>query len=731
MRWLLESAKHPPKSNDELYDFDPRPDSIKSPLDFQIATATKYWNISKGSFTKENVDNFNAALVSFKDFVKSQGKKDLLSLFQSIKRLRELMNDKIEERWNPKTGKTEGYRTSPDSHERVLFYGSYTIACIQLVAVAQADKLYVANRNGFTAEETKYFYFPVARDKFYYRSNIAKILSQPFRGPDTAFEKIKAFLGTYILTKNQLKGLDLVDLATTLDIQQKWREASDLTDLIQHSARRKDVARLNEIFADPKYKEAIGYLKEIGSGEVKTKNLQELGKGTLQAGSKLGSHNQYGDITVVYISSKVPKQVFVELSTLKPQLFLASQKFIDDKFYAAQILEIYNSTIGVVSITEAIFLIMGFIPVLIEAGFAGLIYEIALTYASSQLEEQAAKVHPAFGIVLGLLIQTFAPRPNFKPQLTSDVIEQSDRTGLSDVLDRGTKNRLSGPSVSDRGPREIIELTESPKADIRGVLTKDRNIIMRGEDPEALVVQSREVNRWTVVTGDRNIETKGKEDFEPTQVKSETKTKGTTELGKHEAEEVGREPVSAKTSPNKGQQLKSDRQEIEDIESGKSNAKKARGTNNRGVDRPATKAQPVPQRRYQNLDTPDQIVTALGDPELFETYSQSFRYTTQEGMRAGLHISDLGQSISKYVRPGDGGMLDAKISEALWKLPEHLRGTLIEKALGSSQYREWFNVGALDHGWFPQVDFCQPATRPRSANSREHQDCKPVCEVVP
>jgi hypothetical protein len=340
----------------ELYDFDPRPDSIKSPLDFQIAAATKYWNISKGSFTKENVDNFNAILVSFKDFVKSQGKKDLLSLFQSIKRLRELMNDKIEERWNPKTGKTERYRTSPDSHERVLFYGLYTIACIQLVAVAQADKLYVANRNGFTAEETKYFYYPVARDKFYYRSNIAKILGQPFRGPDTAFEEIKAFLGTYVLTKNQLKGLDLVDLATTLEIQQKWREASDLTDLIQHSARRKDVARLNEIFADPKYKEAIGYLKEIGSGEVKTKNLQELGKGTLRAGSKLGSHNQYGDITVVYISSKVPKQVFVELSTLKPQLFLASQKFIDDKFYAAQILEIYNSTIGVVSITEAIFL---------------------------------------------------------------------------------------------------------------------------------------------------------------------------------------------------------------------------------------------------------------------------------------------------------------------------------------------------------------------------------------
>jgi hypothetical protein len=64
-----------------------------------------------------------------------------------------------------------------------------------------------------------------------------------------------------------------------------------------------------------------------------------------------------------------------------------------------------------------LFLIMGFIPVLIEAGFAGSIYEIALTYASSELEEQAAKVHPAFGIVLGLLIQTFAPRPNFKPQL--------------------------------------------------------------------------------------------------------------------------------------------------------------------------------------------------------------------------------------------------------------------------------------------------------------------------
>ena len=39
-------------------------------------------------------------------------------------------------------------------------------------------------------------------------------------------------------------------------------------------------------------------------------------------------------------------------------------------------------------ITNAIFLAMGFIPVLIEAGFAGLIYEVALTFVSNEVKSK-------------------------------------------------------------------------------------------------------------------------------------------------------------------------------------------------------------------------------------------------------------------------------------------------------------------------------------------------------
>lgn len=45
------------------------------------------------------------------------------------------------------------------------------------------------------------------------------------------------------------------------------------------------------------------------------------------------------------------------------------------------------------------------------------------------------------------------------------------------------------------------------------------------------------------------------------------------------------------------------------------------------------------------------------------------------------------------------------MADAVWALPENLRGTLIEKALSKSKYKDWFNVGSLDRGFFPEVDF--------------------------
>jgi hypothetical protein len=127
---------------------------------------------------------------------------------------------------------------------------------------------------------------------------------------------------------------------------------------------------------------------------------------------------------------------------------------------------------------------------------------------------------------------------------------------------------------------------------------------------------------------------------------------------------------------------------------------------------------PAPVQRYRKpLDTPEQVVGALHDSELFSTFVTS-RKKGQDQAKAAEEIASLGAAIGQHVMVGKNGAvhLDPKVSEAIWLLPGHLRGVLIERALGASQYQEWFNVGALDRGTFPQVDFADRAPGSGQAN---------------
>ena len=111
------------------------------------------------------------------------------------------------------------------------------------------------------------------------------------------------------------------------------------------------------------------------------------------------------------------------------------------------------------------------------------------------------------------------------------------------------------------------------------------------------------------------------------------------------------------------------------------------------------------------LATPKQVADALRDTKIYEISGNARR---SGGLANNADIADLGAAIGKHVEPGARGAVsvDPAISDALWTLPADLRGVLIERALGSSVYKDWFNVGALDHGFFPQVDF---ASRPSGA----------------
>lgn len=42
---------------------------------------------------------------------------------------------------------------------------------------------------------------------------------------------------------------------------------------------------------------------------------------------------------------------------------------------------------------------------------------------------------------------------------------------------------------------------------------------------------------------------------------------------------------------------------------------------------------------------------------------------------------------------------------SVWTLDPTLRGSLIERKLAQTEYKDWFNVGQLDSGTFPLVDF--------------------------
>ena len=93
----------------------------------------------------------------------------------------------------------------------------------------------------------------------------------------------------------------------------------------------------------------------------------------------------------------------------------------------------------------------------------------------------------------------------------------------------------------------------------------------------------------------------------------------------------------------------------------------------------------------------------LRDPEIFKLYRQSLKTTEKAAAKASAELDDIATSVARFVEAD--GTVNAKVADAVWALPENLRGTLIEKALGKSKYKDWFNVGSLDRGFFPEVDF--------------------------
>lgn len=444
-----------PTSDDDLYDFDPKAGLDVSAAVSTIATMKSFWILAQpNQLGAPMVRAFNGALEGFNNFARATGKRDLLGLFQVLKQLRTAFALRYEKRTNPKTGETKlfGLPSAEDDNTRVLLYGLYTIACVALWAEARSAKLFEKNRSGFTGEEIAFFMKPIELNQFLYRSNIRGVLSGSMANIRTPFEEVRAFLNTYSWAKNNLRGLDLVDLDETLRIQKIWAGVRDILSAVAIAARHDDMAKLQEIARSPSHTQALADLNDITSTVYETQNQQFLGKATLAAGSMVGSGTKYGDLTIVYISPTRDRRIYVEYAGLRPQLFIAQPGYIDDAFYRGMISGIYKATIGAVYITQLVFTAMGFLPVFIEAGFAGLIYEVLVAYASEAVGEQAAKINETFGQFVSLALQIAAPRPHFKAQVKEVAVRRAEpvRADVSNPPESLTENRgLTDAMVSD------------------------------------------------------------------------------------------------------------------------------------------------------------------------------------------------------------------------------------------------------------------------------------------
>jgi len=103
--------------------------------------------------------------------------------------------------------------------------------------------------------------------------------------------------------------------------------------------------------------------------------------------------------------------------------------------------------------------------------------------------------------------------------------------------------------------------------------------------------------------------------------------------------------------------------------------------------------------------TPEEVAQALRDPDLYAVYSQSLK-TGTDADQAAANLQDLGAAIARHATAERGTYkLHSSVSDAVWALPENLRGILVEKTLGGTQYKGYFNAGQLDRGFFPDIDF--------------------------
>ena len=458
----------PAKDYNDLYDFDPaNSDSLKASLKEQLQKVTNLSAACAAENIPQNRKAFHKCLDDYRDYVRGTLKDNPFQTFQLIKYLRDQMKTQ-------RVNKGTWVQTIPGDHSE-LMCELYTITCLQLLVWASGTKLLKQNRFGFTKEEQAYFLKHLREIPYLYISNLDNRFASPLKNVPALFDGSKAFLDLIILTKTQLEGTTLVDLKKTLEIQNIWRDIDGLTKRLKDE----DEAGQKTLLADPKNLEILTTFDEIIETEVPIgQRGPELGKGFAHAGGVPGVHEMFGEITIVYMNPRNPNDIYVEYSELKPSLFLVDPLYITNKLYGSRITGIARSLEGMVYVTKFMFEAMGFMPVLVEAGFAGLLQEVLISYVSGMAAEQAGKINPTLGQIVGLATMILAPRRNFKPKVVEpvdtraidskgiDIIETKSGTATeakaTTQFDKSWLDRTTAEIEAKQGVAESARALEEP-----------------------------------------------------------------------------------------------------------------------------------------------------------------------------------------------------------------------------------------------------------------------------
>jgi hypothetical protein len=469
-----------PQDDADLYDFDPYPNAaFQLACERQVKAAVTAWNGCLAEYKKEKIEALYQALDAFRKHAAAAAKEGTPKLLQIVKYLLDLLRDRREGGYamsggQPATKVTPGDRSG-------LVHELYSIACLQLTVHAAVEKLLTRNKSGFTDEEKAFFFTPI--DGYQYSSNIRARFNIGVKRIDALFDQSKYFLGLMLVTHHHLPRMTLVNLAKIVEIQAFWKPIFELTERLKYA----DAAEQARIHADPKHKATLARLQEMAAIDVGATQGAELGKGPLRIGDIPGSHASQGRIKIVYVNPKNHDEIYVEVESLKPQLFRVNKAYIQDKQYGTRILKIHEATIGMVYVTQFQILIVVFLPVLIEGGFAALIYEVGIYFASIKVEEAVAKIDPTAGKVVGLLAQTFTPRPNFKPKVNVPAAEQATTVLVLDAAQ--AESRRSFAEILKAGRDEAPLIADFSKSTVAKAKDKLTDKVMTLPSKEAVAAR--------------------------------------------------------------------------------------------------------------------------------------------------------------------------------------------------------------------------------------------------